>query len=407
MSGVTPTARENRPPWILPVIVLAQFAGTSLWFAGNAVMPDLQRQWHLAPSALGSLTAAVQLGFIAGTLAFAWFAWADRFPARVLFCVSALLGAAANLLVWLAASGLLSLVLFRFLTGFFLAGIYPVGMKIAVAWYRKNIGEAIGYLVGALVLGTAFPHLLKALGRSLPWPGVIVAVSVLSALGGLLLLALVPEGPHLPPGRPLEGGALRVMFRCPDFRRACFGYFGHMWELYTFWTFVPPLLVAYAHDRARSDIRVSLWAFAVIAAGASGCVIGGIISRRFGSLNVAAGQLTLSGLFCLLAPLLFLAPPPLFFASLILWGVFVVGDSPQFSALAARTAPAEKVGSALTIMNCIGFALTILSIQAFNYLRDFIPLQNLLPLLVLGPAFGLVNLWRLRRNEEMVDVGKA
>jgi MFS family permease len=397
---------KNRPPWILPVIVLAQFAGTSLWFAGNAVMPDLQRQWHLAPSALGTLTAAVQLGFIAGTLAFAWFAWADRFPARILFCVSALLGAAANLLVWVTASGLYSLIFFRFLTGFFLAGIYPVGMKIAVAWYRENVGEAIGYLVGALVLGTAFPHLLKALGRSLPWPGVVIAVSVLSALGGILLLALVPEGPHLPPGRPLEAGALGVMFRSPDFRRACFGYFGHMWELYTFWTFVPILLVTYAQAHFLHRFQVSLWSFAIIAAGSSGCVAGGLFSRRLGSLHVAAGQLTLSGLFCLLAPLLFFAPPPLFFTSLVLWGIFVVGDSPQFSALAARTAPPEKVGSALTIMNCLGFALTIISIQAFNYLRDLVQVQYLFPLLGLGPLFGLSHLWKLRKCAKMRAIGK-
>ena len=397
---------ERIPRRILPVIVLAQFAGTSLWFASNAVMGDLQRQWQLPPSALGTMTSAVQFGFIAGTLCFAWFAWADRFSPRLLFLVSALFGAAANLLVWLAASGLPSLLLCRFFTGFFLAGIYPVGMKITVAWYRQGVGRAIGYLVGALVLGTAFPHLLRALGQSLPWSAVIVASSAVAAAGGVLLYLLVPDGPHLPPGRRLQPGALRAVIRSPDFRRASFAYFGHQWELYALWTFVPALLAAYAQSRGLAGFPVSLWSFFIIGAGAAGCILGGIVSRLVGSLAVAFAQLAVSGLCCLLVPWAFRLPPGLFLPFLLVWGIAVVGDSPQYSALSARTAPPEQVGSALTLMNCVGFAVTIGSIQLLAHLMGRLPLPYLLPLLAFGPLFGLRQLWCLGRGEGTAQLGR-
>jgi len=391
---------------ILPVIVFAQFAGTSLWFASNAVMGDLQRQWQLPASALGTMTSAVQVGFIAGTLCFAWFAWADRFSPRLLFLVSALLGAAANLMLWLASGGLFSLLLCRFVTGFFLAGIYPVGMKIAVAWYRQGVGRAIGYLVGALVLGTAFPHLLRALGQSLPWPAVIAASSAVAATGGVVLYLLVPDGPHLPPGRRLQPGALRRVIRVADFRRASFAYFGHQWELYALWTFVPALLTAYAQSRGLAGFPVSLWSFLIIGSGAIGCVVGGIVSRSVGSLAVAFAQLTISGLCCLFVPLAFRLSPGLFLTFLLVWGIAVVGDSPQYSALSARTAPPEQVGSALTLMNCLGFAITIGSIQLLAHLRLHLPLPDLLPILALGPLFGLRQLWCLGRRKEAAQLGR-
>ena len=397
---------DRVPRRILPVIVLSQFAGTSLWFAGNAVMGDLQRQWQLPAGALGTMTSAVQFGFIAGTLCFAWFAWADRFSSRLLFLVSALLGATANLLIWLAAAGLPSLLLCRFFTGFFLAGIYPVGMKVAVAWYRQGVGRAIGYLVGALVLGTAFPHLLRALGGELPWPAVIAASSAVAAAGGALLYLLVPDGPHLPPGRRLQPGALKTVIRCPDFRRACFAYFGHQWELYALWTFTPALLAAYAKHHGLAGFPVSLWSFFIIGAGAAGCVFGGIVSRRTGSLGVAFAQLAASGSCCLLVPLFFRLPPPLFLPFLLLWGITVVGDSPQYSALSARTAPPEQVGSALTLMNCLGFAVTIGSIQLLAFLMQRLPLPDLLPLLGFGPLFGLRQLWHLGRRKEAAQLGR-
>jgi len=233
-----------RPPHILPIIVLAQFAGTSLWFASNAVLADMQREWGLPDGALGMLTSSVQLGFIVGTLVFALANLADRLPPRLLFLVCSLLGAAANAAVALGAEGLTELIVLRFAVGFFLAGIYPVGMKIAASWYAKGLGHALGLLVGALVLGTAFPHLLKASSSSLDWRAILLGVSATAATGGVLLAILVPAGPHLPTKSAFDPSALRRIFQEPKFRSAAFGYFGHMWEVYAFWAFVPVLLTA-------------------------------------------------------------------------------------------------------------------------------------------------------------------
>jgi len=233
------TDTPARPARILPVIVAAQFAGVAIWFAGNAVLGDLQRAWGLPEAALGYVTSAVQLGFIAGTLAFAFLALADRYSPRLVYLVCSLLGALANLAAIAADGSLAALLATRFITGFFLAGIYPVGMKIASGWFQKDLGNALGLLVGALVLGTAFPHLLKGLGQSWPWETVLLGVSALCAAGGALMYRLVPDGPHLGRGATFDPAALAAVFRSPGFRASAFGYFGHMWELYAFWAFVP------------------------------------------------------------------------------------------------------------------------------------------------------------------------
>jgi MFS family permease len=355
------------------------------------VLEDLQRQWALPESAVGYVTSSVQLGFIAGTLSFAFFTLSDRASPRLVFFSCAILGALANAATIVAESyaGLLAL---RFATGFFLAGIYPVGMRIAAGWYREGLGAALGFLVGALVAGTAFPHLLKGLGYALPWDGVMLAVSCVAALGGLAMLAFVPDAAQTVKPPRFEARALATIFRVRAFRASAFGYFGHMWELYAFWAFVPFIIAAHAPER---DIGVSLWTFAVIAAGTLGCAVGGLTSLRLGSARVAFAQLGASGLCCALSPLLFFAPTPLFLAFLLFWGVVVVGDSPQFSALNAQSAPRELVGSALTIANCIGFAITIASIQLLNTAASKLEPQWLFLMLLPGPIFGLLALMPL------------
>ena len=382
----------KRPPWILASIVLTQFAGTSLWFAGNAVLPDLQRAWQLAPDALGHATSAVQLGFIAGTLVFAFFAIADRISPRVVFCACSLLGAVCNLALYMLGDALASLLVFRFLTGFFLAGIYPVGMKIAAGWFRHGLGNALGLLVGALVLGHAFPHFLRSLGQDLPWASVLLAVSAISAAGGLAMFALVPDGPYLGAAGKFDPRAIVVIFRSREFRASCFGYFGHMWELYAFWAFVPVALAAHALEQSGAALNVSFWTALVIAVGFLGCAGGGWWSLKIGSARVAGVQLAASGVCCLLSPLLFHAPRPIFLAFLIVWGIVVVGDSPQFSALNARYAPPALLGSALTIGNSIGFAITIGSLQLLNVLAERIEPAWLFLALAPGPAIGLIAL---------------
>jgi len=380
---------------ILPIIVLSQFTGTSLWFAGNAVMPDLQRGWGLPAHALGDLTSAVQLGFIAGTLVFAFFMISDRYSPRRVFFACSLLGAAANLALYAAPRDFAVLLGSRFLTGFFLAGIYPVGMKIAAGWYRKSLGNAIGWLVGALVLGTAFPHGLRAAGHGLSWEVVTWAVSGIAVAGGMLMLMLVPDGPYLAKGARFDSRALAVVFRSPDFRASAFGYFGHMWELYAFWAFVPVALAA--HGGFTEGRGVSLWTFVVIGAGSIGCIVGGLVSLRAGSARVAYAQLLASGACCIVSPLMFHASTPLYLVFLVFWGVVVVGDSPQFSALNARNAPKELVGSALTIANCMGFAITIATLQLLNRTSGHIDPAYLYLPLAAGPVFGLYSMRSLIR----------
>ena len=384
--------QPERPPTILPAIVASQFAGTSLWFAGNAVMADLQREFGLADGAVATITSAVQLGFIAGTLVFAALNLADRFSPRKVFLACAMLGALANAAVFLIADTpwpYASLVAFRFATGFFLAGIYPVGMKIAAGWYREGLGAALGYLVGALVLGTAFPHLVRALGAELPWRAVMGAVSALAISGGVVMYALVPDGPYLARGARFDPRAFATLFSVPALRASAFGYFGHMWELYTMWALVPLMIGAHA-SRHGATLDVSLWSFVVVASGAIGCVVGGRASRSAGSARVAAFQLRASGLCCVVSPFAYAAPTPVFLAFLVAWGIVVVGDSPQFSALTASVAPRALLGSALTLVNCIGFALTIASLQLAAALGRWIPLEWWFVPIAAGPALGLI-----------------
>ncbi len=390
----------KRPFWILPVIIVSQFAGASVWFAGNAVLGDLQKLWSLGNQALGYMTSAVQLGFIAGTLFFAFLAISDRFSPRRVFFICCLFGAVSNLFIYLVANGLFSLLMLRFLTGFFLAGIYPVGMKIAAGWYKEGLGKALGFLVGALVVGTAFPHLLKGYGQSVAWETVILSVSLIAFGGGILMLLFVPDGPYLFKGTRFDRKVLAVIFQSRELRSAALGYFGHMWELYALWAFVPVVIINYAAQKTAIDINVSFWAFCIIAGGGLGCAGGGVMSRKTGSASIALIQLIASGICCLLSPLFYSAPVEIFLGGLLFWGIVVVGDSPQFSALVAQTAPKELVGSALTIVNCIGFSISIVSIQLLTFLFNHISMKYIFLFLIVGPLFGVFALWPLLRPDQ-------
>ena len=267
-------------------------------------------------------------------------------------------------------------------------------MKIAADWHPQGLGRALGYLVGALVLGTAFPHLLKAFGHHLPWRHVLVTTSSLATGGALLLFLTVPDGPHRRAPLPFSWRAIPHIFRFPEFRAVAFGYFGHMWELYAWWAFVPAFLTAWNLLHPASPLSVPLWSFAAIAAGSLGCVLGGHWSQQLGSPRVAFLMLAVSGICCLLSPLFLSLPPAFLLAVLFLWGFTIVADSPQFSTLVARTAPPAYVGTALTLTNCLGFALTIGSIQLLTALQGIISPRWWYLLLLPGPLFGL---WQFRR----------
>ncbi len=414
------------PRRVLPVLVLAQLLGTSPWFAVNAVMPDLQAAGGWNAAAVGTLTAALQGGFIAGTLVFALLAVADRWPARRVFvvcataaalCTLAAAGSVTNSVtnsvansvtnsvtnsVANSAAGFGPLLAWRALTGFFLAGVYPVGMKLAAQWFPQGLGGALGWLIGALVLGSASPHALRAWGASWAWQWVFVGVAGAALAAALLVWWALPEPAVAPraagtatPPPALQLGALTSLWRSAQLRPSVLGYFGHMWELYSVWVLMPLVLAT----RLANPTTVSTAAFFVLGAGAVGCVLGGVVARRWGSARVAAAQLGTSGLCCLLAPLMLTAPLPLFLAWLLLWGVTVAGDSPQLSALTAANAPRQAVGSVLTLTNSIGFAVSAVSIELFVRLAQTVPLAQLLPWLAVGPALGLWGLWALVRRK--------
>lgn len=377
-------------------IILAQFFCTSLWFAGNAVIDNLVEDFGLGSSALGHLSSAVQLGFILGTLAYSLLALADRFSPSRVFMVSALLGAVANLaILFLLQSGIWGLLFLRFSTGFFLAGIYPVGMKIAADYFDKGLGRSLGWLVGALVLGTAFPHLLKTLGTGLDWSIVFVSTSGLATAGGLLIGFGVADGPYRKAGQRLNFKRIREIFDAPKFRQAAFGYFGHMWELYAFWAFLPFLLENFSAEKAH--INVPLWSFFLIAIGSIACVLAGILAEYWGAKKVALGALSISGLCCLICPIFAIygdqIPLVLTLIYLLVWGFSVIADSPLFSTLVAQNAKAEVKATALTMVNCMGFAITIVSIQLLGYLAPLLG-SWVFVVLALGPIFGLFYNWR-------------
>tara|TARA_R110000822_G_scaffold107922_3_gene237109 strand:- start:94901 stop:96082 length:1182 start_codon:yes stop_codon:yes gene_type:complete len=384
----------NVPKRVLPTIVFAQFAGTSLWFAGNAILKELQLEWQLPKDALATVTSSVQLGFIFGTFTFALLSIADRFKPSWVFLFCALIGSALNVSLIFLPPTYFILLSARFLTGIFIAGIYPVGMKIASDWFEGKLGKALGYLVGALVLGSAFPHLLNYTGSSLSWEFVLIGTSILAILGGLAMVVFVGEGPHRRKGAKFNPAKIFEVFKVREFRSAAFGYFGHMWELYTFWAFLPVLLVYY-NETHNTNLSASLYTFIIMAIGAFGCVLGGFISVKKGSTKVAFMFLLISGILCVLSPLIFNLNEIAFIVILLVWGFAVIGDSAQFSSLTAQTAPKESVGTAITIVVSIGFLLTIPSIQLLGYLATVIDTKWLMFSLFVGPLFGLINTWKL------------
>lgn len=373
----------------LVVIVFAQFAGTSLWFAGNAILPELQTLLKTT-TLTGWVTSSVQIGFIAGTLTYAILAIPDRFRSTYVFLLSVVLAALVNL-IWLLLPLTAETVLAsRFFTGFFLAGVYPVGMKIAADRFKAELGKAMGFLVGALVLGTAFPHLIRGLGGNLPYRTLMISVCLLAMSGGILLTLVVPAASRNSTGNLFRFQALLAVWKPSAFRPAMLGYFGHMWELYTLWAFLPALLTYYGQQHPIMHSSISLWAFGAIAAGAVGCVGGGYLALRIGSGRVARYLLLTSGLCIVLIPFVLALPPSLFGLFLLLWGAAAAGDSPQFSTLVASNAFVENRGSILTLVTCFGFLLTVLSIQLTAWMIDTIGLSGwVFYILIPGPFLGI------------------
>src|ERR1051325_11676727 len=343
----------------LTLLATAELLGMALWFSGSAVVPALSLEWHLSPSQISWVSNAVQLGFVAGTLFSATLNLPDIISTRHLFAVSAFLGAAVNGVFGLYVHDPTTAIGLRFVTGVCLAGVYPPGMKIMATWFRERRGMALGVLVGALTMGKATPYLVNALGSS-NWRSNVLFVSVLAAIGGLIVLFFVNDGPYaLPPAKFDMSQVVRV-FSNRGVRLASFGYFGHMWELYAMWIWVPVMIRASLNGDSR---LAEVGSFLVIGAGAIACVVAGLIADRVGRTLVTSWAMAISGTCCLVIGFLYGGNPFVLLFVAAIWGASVVADSAQFSSCVTELGDPQYIGTALTIQMCLGFLLTTVSIE--------------------------------------------
>jgi MFS family permease len=389
MSEATGPAGKTRH---LAVLCLAVVLVLSVWFAGTAAVPALLAQGLITRGDAAWLTAAVQLGFVAGTLVSAVLALADRRDPRALFLASALLAAAATLAqTQVEPSGTAALAL-RFVAGAAMAGVYPVGMKLAASWARGDLGLLIGLLVGALTLGSALPHLIPTLLGGIGWQSAYLGAGVLAGVGGLAILAFRP-GPLLgarPPFRPSQ--ALEA-WRNKGLRYANLGYLGHMWELYAMWAWIGLFL---AGVLGGAPGQAGPWVFAVMAAGAVSCVLAGLLADRWNRASVAALCMLASGTCALLVGPAASVAPALAIAIALVWGFCVVADSAQFSACIVTLSPPDYVGTMLTVQTSLGFLLTAGTIGALPYAIAGLGWNWAFAVLAPGPFLGAWAMWRLR-----------
>ncbi len=369
----------------------------SLWFVSSAGLPDMIREVNISGMRQAALSSSVQAGFVVGALIVAFFGLADRYDPRRVFALSAVLAGIVNFTLVLSSPGSGLAIVARFLTGALLAGVYPVGMKIMVGWGQKDRGFLVGALIAALTLGSAFPHLLSLAGGA-NWRLIIVVVSVAAAAGGLLCL-LVGLGPHHSIAPRFNPRTIASAWTNRRVRLAYAGYLGHMWELYAMWAWVGlATATSYAVTMPLDEaVRLStITAFAAIAAGAVASILAGLVADRIGKAEVAIIAMIISGLSALAAALTFGGPAWLTLIVVVIWGISIIPDSAQFSALVADFAPPDQAGSLMTFQTALGFALTIVTVQTTPLLASVFGWPTVLAGLALGPLFGVVAMMRLR-----------
>jgi MFS family permease len=405
--GLAPAADASR--WrVLVLLAVAVVLSLTTWFSATAITPELKREWHLSPFVLAWLTNGVQIGFVCGALSASLVNLPDIMGLNRLMGMSALLAAGANAFL-LAQPGPTQAVVARIVTGFALAGVYPPAMKLVSTWFKRDRGLALGTVIGALTVGSSMPHLFRSLSHTVDWRFVVKTSTLATLVGAFLFLFFAHEGPY-PFGRaifnPRQAGAV---FRDRNLLLANLGYFGHMWELYAMWAW---LLVyvneALAAQHWSSVNRASFLTFVAIGTGAFGCLIGGILSDRIGRTLTTAGMMLTSGACAIAIGFTFDGPRWLFLAILVVWGISVIGDSAQFSAMVTELADQRFVGTALSVQLGLGFALTVLAIWLIPRMADFLGSWRWTFLvLVPGPAVGASAMLLLRRSPAAARLGSG
>ena len=379
---------------------LSMFFGMTLWFSATAANQPIVAEFHLSPAETAWLTMAVQGGFVIGTLVSALLNLPDVINPRRLFAAGCAIAAAANAML-AGAHGVVTLIALRLVTGAALAWVYPPGMKVAAGWFEQRRGAALGVLIGALTIGSAFPHLLASVSAAVPWRALMLGASAAALVGGALVVTLVGDGPFVTSSARFDPGAVGRVFSDRRTRLATLGYLGHMWELYAVWTWIAAFAAAslgYVGGATPSSPAGSAVAFATIGSGAIGSAAAGWFADRIGKARVASWAMVVSGACCAAAGFLFHAPAVVLYLFAIVWGVAVVADSAQLSALVAQYSPRDHVGTALTLQTSAGFLLTMASIRLLPIAAQTVGWQWVFLCLVPGPVLGVVALRGLNQE---------
>jgi len=394
-----PTINRSLKIRSISLLIVAEILAMSLWFVSAAILGDMSHEANLSVGTQAAMSSAVQAGFVIGAVLLAILGIADRYEPRLVFAFFCVVAAIANALLLVAVPGSATTIALRAVTGASLAGVYPVGMKIAVGWGQTDRGLLVGLLVGGITLGSASPHLLAYFGGA-DWRSTVLAASALATIAALFVLA-VRNGPFHTKAAKFNPTAITQAWTNRSIRRAYGGYLGHMWELYAMWSWIGvALAISFSHQMPSEAAAqfAKLMAFIIIAAGAISCGIAGWVADRIGKAELTIIAMAVSGAAALLFALTFGGNVWVTVIVSIIWGITIVPDSAQFSVLVADHAQGDQAGSLLTFQTALGFALTIATVQLTPVIAEIVGWPVMMGLLALGPVFGIVSMWELKQS---------